>query len=131
MTVNKIVPVETQDRVCIHCDHIEGQDPVTYLIAGKGQGKTTETIRQAVFRRNTILSTEYDYYRSAGMKHVSEALPGEVSYMGLRDFFNPNFQLPPGETLQLCVDNARTILEELLRDRYGTPVKINFMSVEA
>lgn len=131
MLVNKIVPVETRDRICVHCDRKENEeDPVTYLIAEKGQGKSTETIRQAVFRRNTILSSEYDFYRSAGMKHAEEALEGEVSYMGLRDIFNEDFKLS-GKTLELCVDNGKYILEELLSERFGVPVKIHFMSLEA
>ena len=131
MLVNKIVPVETRDRICVHCERKENEeDPVTYLIAEKGQGKSTETIRQAVFRRNTILSSEYDFYRSAGMKHAEEALEGEVSYMGLRDIFNENFKLS-GKTLELCVDNGKYILEELLSERFGVPVKIHFMSLEA
>ena len=109
MLVNKIVPVETRDRICVHCERKENEeDPVTYLIAEKGQGKSTETIRQAVFRRNTILSSEYDFYRSAGMKHAEEALEGEVSYMGLRDIFNEDFKLS-GKTLELCVDNGKYI----------------------
>ena len=131
MLVNKIVPVETRDRICVHCDRKENEeDPVVYLIAEKGQGKSTETIRQAVFRRNTILSSEYDFYRSAGMKHAEEALEGEVSYMGLRDIFNEDFKLS-GKTLELCVDNGKYILEELLSERFGVPVKIHFMSLEA
>lgn len=132
MLVNQIIPLDIKDRVCIHCDtEHEGEDPITYLVAGKGMGKTTETIRQAVFRRNTILSTEYDFYRSAGMKHATEAKPGEVSFIGLRDVINPDIHLNAGGTLNLCVDNARTILEELLSLRYNVPVKINFMSLEA
>lgn len=130
MLVNQIIPTEMKERICVHCDMHEGdEDPMTYLIAGKRQGKSTETIRQAVFRRNTILSTEYDFYRSAGMKHASEARPGEVSYLGLRDIFAHNLELK--EPLNLCVDNGRTILEELLTERFGVPVKINFMSLEA
>lgn len=121
--------MEIKERICVHCDKTaENEDPMTYLIAGKAQGKSTETIRQAVFRRNTILTTEYDFYRSAGMKHASEAAEGEVSYLGLRDIFAN--QLTFNKPLNLCVDNGRTILEELLTERFGVPVKINFMSLE-
>ena len=131
MLVNQIIPTEMRERICVHCDHHDNDtgDPMTYLIAGPQQGKSTETIRQAVFRRNTILSTEYDFYRSAGMKHASEARPGEVSYLGLRDIFANELKLT--EPLNLCVDNARTVLEELLTERFNVPVKINFMSLEA
>lgn len=120
-----------RERICVHCDRHDNDtgDPMTYLIAGPQQGKSTETIRQAVFRRNTILSTEYDFYKSAGMKHASEAHPGEVSYLGLRDIFADELKLT--EPLNLCVDNARTVLEELLTERFNVPVKINFMSLEA
>ena len=131
MFVNKIVPIETRDRICVHCEkHSDEEEPVTYLIAETGQGKSTETIRQAVFRRATILSSEYDFYRSAGMKHADEALEGEVSYMGLRDIFNKRFELSD-KPLKLCVDNGKYILEELLTERFGVPVKIEFMALEA
>ena len=130
MLVNQIIPLDVKERICVHCNKSENGDPITYLIAEKGQGKTTETIRQAVFRRDTILSNEYDFYRSAGMKHADEATEMEVSFMGLRDIFNDEFKLS-GRTLNLCVDNARTILEELLTERFGIPVKIDFMALEA
>ena len=131
MLVNQIIPMEMKERICVHCDRKENDtgDPMTYLIAGSRQGKTTETIRQAVFRRNTILSTEYDFYKSAGMKHASHANPGEVSYLGLRDIFTEGLKFDG--PLNLCVDNGRTILEELLTERFGVPVKINFMALEA
>lgn len=136
MLVNQIIPMEMKERICIHCDRTSpDEDPMTYLIAGPGQGKSTETIRQAVFRRDTILSTEYDFYKSAGMKHANEAKPGEVSYIGLRDIFTKYQGLLLKSTrsgaVHLCVDNARTILEELLTDRFGVPIKIDFMSLEA
>ena len=128
--------MEIKERLCVHCErNTPDQDPVTYLIAGKSQGKTTETIRQAVFRRDTILSTEYDFYKSAGMKHAREAGPTEVSYIGLRDIFNSDEQINlknrQGSAVHLCVDNGRTILEELLTERFGVPIKIDFMSLEA
>lgn len=128
--------MEMKERICIHCDRTSpDEDPMTYLIAGPRQGKSTETIRQAVFRRDTILSTEYDFYKSAGMKHANEAKPGEVSYIGLRDIFTKYQGLLLKSTrsgaVHLCVDNARTILEELLTDRFGVPIKIDFMSLEA
>lgn len=132
MLVNQIIPMEMKDRICVHCDRTnEHSDPMTYLIAGKGMGKTTETIRQAVFRRNTILSTEPDFYRSAGMKHANEAKDLEVSYISLHDVVNIDYNLTEKKTLELCVDNGREILEELLSLRFGIPVKINFMSLEA
>lgn len=135
MLVNQIIPMEIKERICIHCDKKEKEaDPVTYLVAASGQGKTTETIRQAVFRRDAILSTEYDFFKSAGMKHVTEAKPGEVCYMGLRDIFNLETSLKRNEhsgAIHICVDNARTILEEVLTSRFGVPIKIDFMSLEA
>lgn len=130
MLVNQIIPLDVRERVCVHCPKGDREDPVVYLIGEHGQGKTTETIRQAVFRRDTILSTEDDFYRSAGMKHASEAKETEVSYLGLKDIFNEDFKIS-GRRLNLCVDNARTILEELLTERFGVPVVIDFMSLEA
>lgn len=136
MLVNKIVPVEIHDRICVHCDDTDEKDPITYLIAEKGQGKTTETIRQAVFRRNIILSTEYEYYKTRGMKRVDEAAPGEICFMGLRDIFDENFQLTnvdgnEDQIVELCVDNGKTILEQLLSKRFNRKIKIKFMSLEA
>ena len=129
--------MEIKERLCVHCDRTSPEeDPMTYLIAGPNQGKSTETIRQAVFRRDTILSTEYDFYKSAGMKHAEEASPGEVSYIGLRDIFNNQKGLMAlkdkrSGAVHICVDNGRTILEELLTERFGVPIKIDFMSLEA
>ena len=130
MLVNQIIPIDVKERICVHC-HPEGRpDPIVYLIAEPQQGKTTETIRQAVFRRDTILSTEDAFYKSAGMKHASEANELEVSYMGLHDIFNENFKLK-GKTLNLCVDNARAVLEAILSERFDVQVKIDFMALEA
>ena len=130
MLVNQIIPLDVKERVCVHCSKGAREDPVVYLIAEHGQGKTTETIRQAVFRRDTILSTEDDFYRSAGIKHANEAKETEISYLGLKDIFNKNFKIS-GRRINLCVDNARSILEELLTERFGVPVVIDFMSLEA
>lgn len=125
-----------KERICIHCDRVTpDSDPMTYLIAGAKQGKSTETIRQAVFRRDIILSTEYEFYHSAGMNHASVAKPGQVSFLGLRDIFSDKNALEhlksANGTIHICVDNGRTILEELLTERFGVPVKIDFMSLEA
>lgn len=133
MFVNQIVPVEIKDRICIHCEKKEEEsDPTTYFIAEKGQGKTTETVHQAVFRRNSILSTEYDFFKSAGMSHITEAQEGEVAFFGLRDLFNPDFKKHfSGDSLNLCVDNGKAILEELLSGELGIPVNITFLALEA
>ena len=136
MHVNQIIPLELKERVCIHCAKKEGdEDPMTYLIAEAQKGKTTETIRQAVFRRDVILSTEYDYYKAAGMKHVTEAKPTEICYMGVRDIIRPGqidlLKNAKSGKVHLCVDNAKEILEELLSMRFEVPIKIDFMSLEA
>ena len=136
MLVNQIIPMEIKERLCVHCDKTDDIGiPTTYLIASKRQGKSTETIRQAVFRRDIILSTEYDFFKNAGMKHACEAKPDEVSHLGLRDIFSEDFTLDHllkhSGAIHMCVDNGRTILEELLTERFGIPVKIDFMSLEA
>lgn len=132
MLINQIVPMDVKERICIHCnERTQNGDPITYLIAENHQGKSTETIRQAVFRRLPILSTQYDFYRSAGMKHVSEAKPGEVCFMGVRDIMNLEEQLPYHDgTLHICVDNGKEVLEDLLSARFNIPIKIDFMSLE-
>ena len=127
MLVNKIIPMEVKERVCVHAQN----NTPTYLLAEKGQGKTTETIRQAVFRKATILSTEADFYRSCGMKHVSEAKQGEVSFLGLGDVFNEEFKLNTQEReIHVCIDNAKKIIEELLSERFGVDIVVDFMSIE-
>lgn len=136
MLVNQIVPLVMKERICIHCEgNASNEAPMTYLIAEEGQGKSSETIRQAVFRRDTILSTEYEFYQSAGMKHANEAQPGEVSYIGLRDIFSEEDNILPDNLrdgiLHICVDNGRKVLEELLTDRFGVPIKIDFIALEA
>ena len=130
MDINKIVPIETRDRICIHCN--DGPK-TTYLIAEPRQGKTTETIRQAVFRRCFILSKEYDYFRSVGMKHASEAENNEIGFMGIRDLLNPanKDMFKNKEKVRLCVDGAKGILEELLSLYFEVPVEIEYMSIEA
>ena len=126
-----------KERICVHCNKTSPEeDPMTYLIAGPQQGKSTETIRQAVFRRDVILSTEYDFFKSAGMKHASQATPGEVCHLGLRDIFSNEHKKishlkSANGSVHICVDNARTILEELLTECFNVPIKIDFMSLEA
>ena len=127
MLVNQIIPIDAKERICVHAN---GNTP-TYLIAEQGQGKTTETIRQAVFRKATILSTEADFYRSCGMKHVSEGKAGEVTFLGLGDVFNLEFDIENRpKRIHFCIDNAKTILEELLSERFGIEAVIDFMSLE-
>lgn len=129
MEVNKIVPIETRDRICIHCDD---DNKTTYLVAEPKQGKTTETIRQAVFRRCHILSKEYDYFRSVGMKHASKTKNQEVGFLGIRDLLYKEHDYFKGQDkLKLCVDGAKGILEDLLAEKFGVPVEIQFMSIEA
>lgn len=119
--------MEAKERICVHAK----SNTPTYLLAEKGQGKTTETIRQAVFRKATILSTEADFYRSCGMKHVSEAKTGEVSFLGLGDVFNKEFKLNRKEhQIHVCIDNAKKIIEELLSERFGVEIVVDFMSIE-
>lgn len=129
MEVNKIVPIETRDRICVHCDD---DNKTTYLVAEPKQGKTTETIRQAVFRRCHILSKEYDYFRSVGMKHASEVKNQEIGFLGIRDLLYKEHDYFKGtDKLKLCVDGAKGILEDLLAEKFGVPVEIQFMSIEA
>lgn len=126
MLINQIVPLDIKDRLCIHA-----KDGPTYLIAESRQGKTTETIRQAVFRQDTILSTEADFYKACGIKHANNKINDlEVTYIGLKDVFDPDFHIGRRE-LHLCVDNAKQILEELLSDRFDAKVVIDFMALEA
>lgn len=126
MLVNEIKPVPVEARLCVHC---EDENKTIYLIAGPQQGKTTETVRQAVFRKATILSTDSDHYRSCGMKHLTEARPGEVSYIGLAGLIADDFTIDQPE-VHMCIDNAKAILEQLLSERFKTKVIIDFMSLE-
>lgn len=137
MLVNQIIPLEIKERICVHCKEKDNtEDPIVYLIGEKGQGKSTETIRQAVFRRDVILSSEYDFYRAAGMKHASEASLGEVCHLGLRDLLRNerseiNHLKAADGKVHICIDNGRTILEELLTSAFNIPIAIDFMSLEA
>jgi hypothetical protein len=125
MLINQIVPLEMKDRICIHC-----QNGTTYLIAEPEQGKTSETIRQAVFRRGTILSTEPEFYHSCGMKHFCVATPHEVSYMDISGIFLDNEIKHERKELHLCVDNGKKILEQILSKYLNVPVIIDFMALE-
>ena len=130
MEVNKIVPIETRDRICVHCDD---DTKTTYLIAEPRQGKTTETVRQAIFRRCHILSKEYDYFKSLGMKHITETKDLEIGFMGIRDFLNPEQKnmFKNKDKVKLCVDGAKGILEDLLSLYFEVPIEIEYMSIEA
>lgn len=130
MEVNKIIPIETRDRICVHCND---DCKTTYLIAEPKQGKTTETVRQAIFRRCHILSKEYDYFRSLGMKHASETDGMEIGFMGIRDLMNLENKdmFKNKEKIKLCVDGAKGILEDLLSLYFEVPVEIQYMSIEA
>lgn len=131
MLVNQITPIDIRERVCIHGHKTqEGHEPVGYLIAEQGQGKSTETLRQAAFRGDTILSTEYDFYRSLGLKHYNVAKDGELSYFGIRDLINKTLSPKGQEDIHLCVDNAKAVLEFLLSEYLDTNVTIDFMSLE-
>lgn len=129
MEINEIIPIEKRSRLCVHCDD---EHKTTYLIAEPRMGKTTETIRQAVFRRCHILSKEYDYFRSVGMKHASEATGNEIGFLGVRDLlYNDKNYFEGKQKLNLCIDGAKGILEDLLSERFGVPVEIQYMSIEA
>lgn len=130
MQVNQIIPMDIRERICVHCDD---ECRTTYLITEPRQGKTTETVRQAVFRRCHVLSREYDFFRSVGLKHVSEVENNEIGFMGIRDLVKPeNRDLFKGkEKIRLCVDGAKGIMEELLSLFFETPVEIQYMSLEA
>lgn len=130
MQINQIVPLEIKDRLCIHCDD---KCRTTYLISEPQQGKTTETVRQAVFRRCYILSKEYEYFQSVGMKHVSEVKNNEIGFMGIRDLMIPENKdlFKDKEKIRLCVDGAKGIMEDLLSLFFEKPVEIQYMSIEA
>ena len=50
MLVNQIVPVDIKERVCIHgSPSADETEPVGYLIAEKGQGKSTFQIALSFF----------------------------------------------------------------------------------
>ena len=131
MLVNQITPIDIKERVCIHGSKTEeGHEPVGYLVAERGQGKSTETLRQAAFRGDAILSTEYDFYRSLGLKHYNVAKDGELSYFGIRDLINKTLSSKGQKDIHLCVDNAKTVLEFLLSEYLDANVTIDFMSLE-
>ena len=131
MLVNQITPIDIRERVCIHGHKTqEGHEPVGYLVAERGQGKSTETLRQAAFRGDTILSTEYDFYRSLGLKHYNVAKDGELSYFGIQDLINKTLSSKGQKEVHLCVDNAKTVLEFLLSEYLDANVTVDFMSLE-
>ena len=129
METNKIVPIESKNRICVHCDD---EYKTTYLIAEPQQGKTSETVRQAVFRRNIILSEDYSYFKSLGMKHAKDTKDGEIGYMGIRDLlYKEHDYFADKPALHLSVDGAKGILEKVLSEMFKTKVIIEFMAIEA
>ena len=66
------------------------------------------------------------------MKHVSETTGSEIGFLGIRDLLYSDKNYFEGkQKLNLCVDGAKGILEELLSERFGVPVEIQYMSIEA
>lgn len=129
MEINEIIPIEKRSRLCVHCDD---EHKTTYLIAEPRMGKTTECIRQAVFRRCHILSKEFGFFKSVGMKHASETKNDEIGYLTIYDLLYGEKNNFEGKTkLNLCIDGAKGILEDLLTEKFGIPIEIQYMSIEA
>lgn len=118
-------------------------DNATYYIAEQGIGKTVETIRQSISRDALIVAPwEQPFQKYGFAKFVDKGKqPYAVTYLSLsqiRQLENdkPNLRLLSAsydekKPLRVCVDEGRVMLEELLREKLGCPVKIDFMSLDA
>lgn len=114
-------------------------ETISYYIAEHGIGKTLETIRQAISRDDLIVAPWESPYKQYGFSEFEKEgkQKYKVTYMSLAQLRNIKTPIAPEGTytekhpLQISVDEGKVMLEELLRERLGVPVKINFMSLDA
>lgn len=131
MIINKSEPIDLKGRVFINT---KNNSNLTYMIAEHGQGKSSETVRQAAVRQGVILSPTNQPYKNYGVMHgddMKERLG--VRYITLYDLFQGNqYELPEGPDgyVHICVDEGRLILEELLSQTLDMSVKIDFMTLD-
>lgn len=117
--------------------YINGNN-ISYFISEHGEGKTAETLRQAIYRGNVIVTPwekPYEQYgfnrfcdnaikRDNKITYLTLHQMGEINEEGLEERYN---ELRP---LEICVDEGRILLQELLREKIGVPVKVNFMALD-
>lgn len=118
-------------------------DEATYYIAEHGIGKTVETIRQAISRDALIVAPWEQPFQKYGFAKFADRgkQPYAVTYLSLsqiRQLENDKQTLRLLSTtydekkpLRVCVDEGRMLLEELLREKLGFPIKVEFMSLDA
>lgn len=114
-------------------------DKATYYIAEPHIGKTLETVRQAISRDALILTPWESPYSKYGFNKFEDGGKQQykVTYASLAQLRKINHPFPYEVTytekhpLRICVDEGRVLLEELLREKFCVPVKIEFMSLDA
>lgn len=131
MIIESSRPKESDTQLYINAGNL------SYFVSERGEGKTAETLRQAISRCNVIVCPYKEPYRTYGFQEFSK-IPHrdykitylDVAQMDEIDSSTLEDQYTEDHPLEICVDEGRLVLEELLREKLGVPVKINFMSLD-
>lgn len=132
MLINKTQSISTkEDCIFVQSEH---KSKLTYMIAERGKGKSSETMRQAAIKQGVVLSPTNLPYKNYGVIHGDD-MPEHtgVRYITLYDLFQGNqYDLPTGPDgyVHVCVDEGRLILEELLSQTLDMSIKIDFMTLD-
>lgn len=130
--INKMIIEDVKTQRQASQLYING-DNISYFVSEHGLGKTIETIRQSITRNEVIVAPWGDEYASFGFKKFSKGgkTDSKITYLTLPQMKDLTIQETYTEEhpLRLCVDEGRILLEELLREKLGVPVQIDFMSL--
>lgn len=131
MIIESSRPKECDTQLYINADNL------SYFISERGEGKTAETLRQAISRCNVIVCPYEEPYKNYGFQEFCKVPHRDykITYLDVAQMDRLNDptledQYTEDYPLEICVDEGRLVLEELLREKLGVPVRINFMSLD-
>lgn len=131
MIIESSRPKECDTQLYINADNL------SYFISERGEGKTAETLRQAISRCNVIVCPYEEPYKTYGFQEFCKVPHRDykITYLDVAQMDRLNdptlgYHYTEKYPLEICVDEGRLVLEELLREKLGVPVKINFMSLD-
>ena len=132
MLIQQSKPAEKDTQLYINGNNM------SYFISEHGEGRTAETLRQAIYRGNVIVAPWEKPYEQYGFNRFCDNVAKQdykityltlhqmekISEEGLEEKYSEN------HPLEVCVDEGRILLQELLREKIGVPVKVNFMALD-
>lgn len=132
MLIQQSKPVEKDTQLYINGNNI------SYYISEHGEGKTAETLRQAIYRGNVIVAPWEKPYKQYGFNRFCDNAikrNNKITYLTLHQMEEINREgleekYSEIHPLEICVDEGRILLQELLREKIGVPVKVNFMALD-